>query len=193
MALMWRVTTRWAGGQIGNGFTNQFFTADLGTAQQAADAVRAFFVAATSAGANIPTGVTHTFPSSIDVLDPVNGQLITAVPVTPPLQLVGSGSGNYAAPSGSCVTWQTTGVVGGHRVNGRTFLVPLAQSAFQSDGTLSTVHLSDLATAATALIAASPELVVWHRPTSFAAGGGSAHPVVAAKITDKVAILTSRR
>lgn len=190
---MWRVVVRWAGGQIGNGFSNLFFTEGISTAQIAADSTKTFFSSGLTAGANLAPGVTLTFPSVVDVLDPETGTLITSVPITAPAALTSSGSGTYSAPSGSCVTWVTSGVVAGHRVFGRTFLVPLAMSAFQSDGTLSAVHISDLQTAANAFIAAAPELVVWHRPGPALSGGGSTHPVLAARIVDKAAVLTSRR
>lgn len=193
MALMWRVIARWTGGQIGTGFTNLFFTEGTSTAQLAADSVKTFFSSGTTAGANLAPGITISFPSLVDVMDPETGTLITSVPITAPSPLTSSGSGTYSAPTGSCVTWVTSGVVAGHRVFGRTFIVPLAMSAFQADGTLSAVHISDLSAAAIAFIAAAPELVVWHRPGPALTGGGSTHPVLAARIVDKAAVLTSRR
>lgn len=194
MALMWRVTVRWSGGTIGAGFTNLFFTEGVGTAQQASDATRAFMHDAFGgSGASLPSAVTMTFPSSLDVMESDNGLLLFSVPVTPGASFTGLGAGVYAAPAGASVTWVTSGVVNGHRVAGRTFLVPMASTAFQNDGTLSGTTITEINAAAAALIAAPPEFAIWHRPESFAAGGGSTHPVLAFKLADKVSVLTSRR
>lgn len=194
MALLWRVRVGWTGGRIGNGFSNFFFTADVGTAQQANDAVRAFFATAYgAAGTGLPTGVTLTFPTQIDILEPGTGILLDAVPVSTTGPITGIDGGVYAAPAGMCVTWRTTGIVNGQRVRGRTFLVPLGQSMMQADGTPSTTSVNNASSAAAALIAAAPELVVWHRPISVTAGGGEAHPVISANVRDTVAMLTSRR
>lgn len=194
MALMWRVTVQWTGGKIGTGYTNLFFTEGVSTAQLANDAVRAFFTTALgTSGQQLPSGITLQFPTSIDTLDPISGLLITSTAVTTPGNVTGSDPGVYAAPAGACVTWRTVGVVDGKRVRGRTFLVPLGSSALQADGTPSALFMSDLNTAAAGLIAAAPELVVWHRPTSLEAGGGATFPVVSYMANDKVAMLTSRR
>ena len=194
MALLWRVTVGWSGGKIGTGFTNLFFTEGISTAQLANDAVRAFFTTALgTSGQQLPSGITLTFPTSIDVLEPATGILVTTVGVTTPGTVVGSDPGVYAAPAGACVTWRTAGVVAGRRVRGRTFLVPLGASALQADGTPSALFMSDLNTAAAGLIAAAPELVVWHRPSSLAAGDGAPYPVLGFMANDKIAMLTSRR
>lgn len=194
MPLMWRVTERWSGGQIGSGFTNLHFTEGIGTAQQAADAVKQFFDDVyLSSGGNLPTGVTLQSPSSVDIVDPVSGTLINSIPVTGAKTLSGAASGTYAAPAGACITWTTSGVVDGHRVAGRTFLVPLASTKYQADGTIDDPYRTTLLTAAAALVAAAPELTIWHRPESKALGGGSMHPVLALRLSDKVAILRSRR
>jgi hypothetical protein len=194
MALIKRVTVRWSGGNIGAGFTNFYFDEAPGTAQQMADATRAFFAGAFfNPPTELPAGVTLTFPSSVDQVEPTTGILIVSEPVTQPATLVGTGSGVYAAPAGACVSWITSGVVNGHRVQGRTFLVPCSSTGLQADGTLSTVFLGQISTAAAALIAATPNFVIWHRPESLAAGGGSSHPVLAYKVSDKAAVLTSRR
>lgn len=193
MALMMRVTVKWSGGQIGSGFTNLFFTDGVSTAQLAADSVRTFFSDVLSAGAHLPAGVTVSYPSNVDRIEPLTGLLINTVPITQPAALVGSGAGNYSAPSGFVVGWLTGDIVTGHRVIGRTFFVPLAQSAYESNGTLGVTFLSTAVTAANAFIGAAPEFIVWHRPASVAAANGSPHVVLAAKINDKAAMLTSRR
>lgn len=193
MALMWRVTARWTGGQIGTGFTNLFFNDGVSTPQAAADAARKLLNDALNLGASLPTGVTISWPSAVDVIEPTTGVLVVSTSITPPLTIVGSATTDYASVAGVCINWVTSGIVAGHRVGGRTFLVPLASAAFDNDGTIDTSFLSNLATSASTFLAAAPEFVVWHRPDSIAGGGGSTHIVLAAKINDKPSILTSRR
>lgn len=194
MALIWRVTVKWGGGNIGQGFTNMFFTEGVSTAQLAADAVKAFFTGVYgSTGADLPTGVTLTFPAGVDVLDPGSGLLTTTIPVTPGSSVTGIQSGNYASPAGACVTWLTAGVIAGKRVRGRTFLVPLASTGLANDGTLSSTAVTNIQAAGAALIAAAPEFCIWHRPGPGPLDVGSSHPVLALRLADKVAVLTSRR
>lgn len=194
MPLMWRAQVRWSGGQIGTGFTNLFFREGVGTAQAANDSVRAFFAAAyLSSGGNLPLGITLTFPTSLDVMEDETGQLLFTVPVTTPGPLTGGDAGVYAAPAGVVVTWRTAGVVNGHRVQGRTFLVPIGLTGLQADGTPKDTFVSQVLGAAAGLISATPEFVIWHRPTSPGASNGSAHTVLAPSVHDTIAMLTSRR
>jgi hypothetical protein len=156
--------------------------------------MRAFFFSSLTGGTTyLPTGVVLSWTGSVDVMESTTGVLLFSVSITPPANVTGSATGAYAAPTGACVSWVTSGVVGGHRVAGRTFLVPLGQVGFENDGTLAPGVLTAVNSAASTLISAPPEFVIWHRPDNFAAGNGSAHPVLASKITDKAAVLTSRR
>ncbi len=194
MALMWRVVAQWGGGKIGTGFTNFHFTEGVGTAQAAADSARAFLFSAYGPGqAYMPQAINITFSGSVDVIEPGTGALVTSLSVTAPLPVTGADTGNYAAPAGLCVTWRTAGFVGGHRVRGRTFIVPLGPAGLQNDGTPATAAVTAAQTAAATFLAATPEFVVWHRPESLALGGGSAHVVLGSNVTDRAAMLTSRR
>jgi len=191
---IWRVTATWSGGKIGTGFTNMFFTGGIATVQQAADAARAFLQTAYSSGAGfLPLGINIAFAAGVDEIDEQTGELVTTLPVTAPLPVTGVDTGVYAAVAGACVTWLTQGVLAGKRVRGRTFLVPMGAGGLQNDGTLSTAEVSAINTAASNLIAAAPEFTIWRRPTSKAAANGSSHPVLAFRVQDKTAFLTSRR
>lgn len=194
MALLWRCQARWTGGQIGQGFTNLHFTAGISTAQLAMDATRAFFSTCLGVtGGNLPTGISIAFPAGVEELDDVDGQLVRVIPVTAPANVNGSDAAAYSAVSGGCVTWLTQGVIAGHSVQGRTFLVPLGASGYQTDGTLATIILSQFNSAAAALISAAPEFTIFRRPTTVAAQDGSSHPVLAQRVSDRAAILRSRR
>lgn len=194
MPNLWRVVGHWAGGKIGSGFTNLFFTEGIGTAVQASDAAAAFLRSSYGIGGQfLPTGVTISFTTAVDVIADSTGALLNTVSVTQPADITGGDASAYAAPAGAVVTWKTNGVVGGHRVRGRTFLVPAGGAGLQNDGSLSSNFQSAINGAATALIAATPEFVVWHRPISLTSGGGESHPVTSYSLQDKAAMLTSRR
>lgn len=194
MANIYRVTFTWNGFTGAPGYTNMFYDDSTGTAQQAADATRTFLVGClTQAPATLPTGVNLTGPTSVDTVEPGTGTLVFTTPITQPAQINGTASGNFASSTGACITWLTAGIVNGHRVRGRTFLVPLAPTAFTSTGGLAAAYQTSLAAACTTLLAASPDLVVWRRPDSQAAGGGGTNIVLAARVPSKSAVLTSRR
>lgn len=194
MANIYRVTFVWQGWSGAPGYTNMFFDDSTGTAQQAVDAVRAFLVTCTTlAPAVLPTGITISGPGTVDTLEPATGTLVNSTPVTPPAVISGTASGAYSAAAGACVSWLTSSIVNGHRVRGRTFIVPLASTAFDTSGTLASAYISNINTGIVALLAATPDLVVWRRPVSQAAGGGGVSPVLVGKVTDKSAVLTSRR
>jgi hypothetical protein len=165
----------------------------VSTVQAAADAARAFFSSSYSVGAFLPAGVSISFDPTVDVLEEVNGELTSTVPVTAPGTITGSGNARYAAVAGACVTWRTGDFVGGRRVRGRTFLVPVDGGALGLDGSLDDTFRGFINTAAAALVASAPEFVIWRRPTSHAAADGSAHIVGSGSCQDKTAFLTSRR
>jgi hypothetical protein len=190
---LWRVVADWTGGKIGTGFSNIYFTGGTSTPQACADATRAFFGSALVTGSNLPTGVNINFRSTVDVVDSMTGHLSNQLPVTAPAAVSGGGTARYSALAGSCVTWRTADFLNGHRVRGRTFLVPLDGGAMQADGTIDNTALGFMNTAAAALVAAAPELVVWHRPTAPAATDGAYYVVVSGTAADKSAYLTSRR
>lgn len=193
MAQVWRVTVDWSGGKIGTGFSNMFFNTGVSTAQVAADAVRKFFSDSYSIGAGLPTGVTLNFRPIVDTVEATNGEQTSTTAVVAPAPVVGSDSTRYAAVAGACVTWRTGEFINGHRITGRTFLVPVGGGVLGTDGTLDTTFLGFINTAAAALVASPTEFVVWRRPTAPAATDGTTHLIAAGTCRDKTAYLTSRR
>jgi hypothetical protein len=163
--------------------------------------VRTFFNALT---AYYPAGTTIQVENFGDVIDDVTGHLVGSWTGSAQTLVTSVGSGSYAAPSGASVKWVTDSVLDGHRVRGRTFLVPLISSAFQSDGSLAAAFKTTLETAATTLAATGVgEFVVWHRPVEAKAADGSRPAVVArdgghalvtaSSVRDVAAVLRSRR
>lgn len=100
-------------------------------------------------------------------------------------------AGQYGpAPAMACVGWRTNlATRSGH---GRTFLGPLSNIMFQTDGTLTSDALSGIRTAASALVASSTgetgaSLVVWSPKTS------TGNDITGTATRDIVAVLRSRR
>jgi hypothetical protein len=105
----------------------------------------------------------------------------------------GSDVGSYAAASGAATTWNTSGInAHGHRVKGRTFWVPMAGSAFDTDGTLKSATMTAWLAAHNAfLTAVSGHFSVWTRP--IGGSGGTSNPVNGFSLPDRAAVLRSRR
>lgn len=105
---------------------------------------------------------------------------------------LGFQSGPWIAGTGFRINWQTAGLVAGKRVRGRSFIVPLYQGAFNTNGNPDGPWLNTILDAADALIADTPgNLVIWSRPRGDMEG--SAHPVVSASVPQSPAGLRSRR
>lgn len=151
--------------------------------------IAAFFLALNGI---LPADVTITVPNSGDTLDPITGLITGTWSVGTPDYIYGLYTGSYAGPCGASVRWDTGTVLHGHRLRGRTYIVPLADSCYQNDGSLATAQLSTLNVAAAGLVtAAAGALVVWNRPKPGVAGGFSA--VNGSSVADRVAVLRSRR
>lgn len=154
--------------------------------------------------AQIPQNVLVQVEGTGDIIDSTSGVLTGTWSAAPPTVVSGAAAGAYAAPAGICVNWVTGTVLDGHRLRGRTFMVPLGASAFDSDGSLNAVALSQFRlSAATFVTNAAADFVVWHRPRPAgtlspkgvllpARAGGHA-VVISSKVNDKVAVLRSRR
>lgn len=141
----------------------------------------------------VPNAVTLRASTEVKEFDPATGILanIYTSPVTVS-SWVGSGGTLFSAPTGACISWGTAGVNRGRRVRGKSFIVPLANGAYDTDGTLSAGFLAPLNVAATDWRTSSAyESVVWSRPRLGA--GGAAFPITSHRIADKAAVLRSRR
>lgn len=192
-----KITAVWSGWAGGPGYSNFYFggtAADSAQLTVAQDRVHDFFALFTLC---IPTGVTITFQPSSQVITPGDGVIQDDIPVgsvAPPV--VGAGGANFSAASGACVVWRTGLTVAGRLLKGKTFLVPLGASAYDTDGTILASRLAELRTAASGLaspgaFAAEQQLQVWHRPVGGT--GGVMAPTGTASVNDRVAILRSRR
>jgi hypothetical protein len=156
--------------------------------QGAADAIRAFFAAIAG---QLPNEVSISFPDEVLELDTSTGVLQDAHPVTGGATVTGTQSTGYAMPAGVRVDWTTGAFVAGRRLRGRTYLVPIAGAAYDTNGTLTTTAINAIQTAANNFIAAMDtgggSLGVWSRTH------GILVDVNAGAVADEVAILRSRR
>jgi hypothetical protein len=138
----------------------------------------------------IPGQITVTVPSEGREINDLTGDLVgywtDGVPINDSNALTQA----FAGPAGACINWLTNGVVEGRNVRGRTFLVPLFASAYETDGSLVTGTLTIIRNAATALVNAGV-LKIWSRPRTGIPG--SSWLVVSSRVNDRVSVLTSRR
>lgn len=188
-----KITAEWSGFPGAPGYTNLYFMGGGGLitdAQQCADRVRRAFGHLVPL---FPTNMNIQINSEVPVIDESTGMITDFRTVTPPTKIGGGGTGGYAGPTGAVVTWRTNDLKNGRRIRGRTFLVPLAGSAFEANGSLGGASLLPLRQFADELIGGDldSEFVVWSRPVGGA--GGVAATVTAATIPDMAAVLRSRR
>jgi len=184
---MHRLKVNWSGsGVVGPGLSVFHFSTG---ASNGPDAVYDFFNAAPLL---YPSTVTITVPSGGDIVDVETGAL-TGVWDDPGQggTVNGTNSGDFFAGVGMRVKWLTSGIVGGRRVVGSTFLVPIAAAISDTSGTIDNSTVTSTLSAANAMLAAEPELSVWSRPTPSRPGALS--QVIATAVPDKTSWLRSRR
>jgi len=137
-----------------------------------------------------PSGIVHY--NDGDLLDVATGDLTGTWAEAASGPGSGSGFGAYPAGVGARFTWATSGIVAGRRVRGSTFLCPLVNSCFGTDGTLDETVRTALDAAADGLVTASAGAMrIWSRPAPGRPGQASA--VTAGDVPDKVSWLRSRR
>ena len=199
MAIIAKVEARWTGFSGAPGYSNFFWMKpadDQWLTQDGSDvtgAVHGFF---TMIAGLLPPAVKIDVSGDVELIQDTNGALQDVMGGFVREQISGSAAaGPYSAPTGGVVTWRTAGVKNGRRVRGRTFLVPLASSAFENDGTLSAASLTTLQGAAIGMRdnTGISNPVVWSRPSAVGATDGSAHWIMSASVPDMGAVLRSRR
>jgi glucose/arabinose dehydrogenase len=152
-----------------------------------------------SLAARVPFGLTFTFPNTVDVIDEKNGQIqITSNATVLSPETSNVTAANYSGTSGLAIQWRTPDYVDGNHVVGRTYLVPLGPTFYDTNGSIGSATISAVQTAATTLLTAMP-MVVWSRPRKAGPGGnpsardGSSHAITAALVPDVAVVMRSRR
>lgn len=153
-----------------------------------------------------PSTFTATIETQGDVINSATG-IIEGQWNAPAIAPATSGTGPgapYSGVAGATIRWNTGTIADGSRVVGRTFLVPMVGTAFDSLGNLNdSLRLQIEAIAATFVSAAAPGFVIWHRPRAFRAAtvklrelpahAGSLAVVTGSSVKDMTAVLRSRR
>jgi hypothetical protein len=189
------------GGPGGVGLSRQHFQRiDLGviTPTDAAAAAAAYRGLWFTAGTYMPDDITVSVASPCAVVDDATGAPITEVaPSSFPAAVVGSVSTGWAAGVGCRINLGTANVINRRFVRGAIFIVPLAGSAFDTNGFVSTGPVGAIAgaaaTYAAAMTAAGLNHIVWHRPAKGTHVGGVAAPVLTVSVKPGAAVLRSRR
>lgn len=199
MTIMAKVTARWSGFSGAPGYSNFFWyrpTDDTWTPQDFSDATGAVHALFTMSKSLLPPTVKIDVLGDVELIQDTDGQLMDVQGGYVRDQIVGGALDSpYSAASGAVITWRTGTVKNGRRVRGRTFLVPLANVAYETDGTLNASALSTLQTAAQGMINNSgfSNPCVWSRPSAVGATDGTFAMITSASIPDMGSILKSRR
>lgn len=164
------VTDPAVGLTVGNAIRSFFFT--LGSYLQTSWTIQ---VQSAWQNLDLETGKPVLDFSTSTAILPVTGNLPTTT--------------KYAGGAGAVVDWLTGARHNGHKIQGRTFLVPLCD-AFQGDGSLADSLVTSLAAAGNTLraITAAQLGVISRKP-----GYASLAPVSGCKVPDRAAQLRSRR
>lgn len=189
-----RVKAEWTGFNGAPGYSVFHFNASDDAAGSSADdahkAVHDFFTAMV---ARLPSNVYVNVQRTVERIQEANGELIGFQDATTRAPVKGAAAGGFSSATGACIGWHTDGVRNGRRIRGRTFIVPLAGSTYDTDGTLASTALDTLNAAATALNDSFAGLVVYSRPSGPGATDGQFALVQGFRVADKTAILRSRR
>jgi len=189
IVLLNRVVVTWSGAPVvGGGVNVLYFAGDVGPPDPAG-----IVTAYENLLPALPPTIDITVPGSGDVIEDTNGVLDSVWAAAGGDTITGTSvTTTVAGGAGGCVGWQTGGIIAGRRLRGRTFIVPIVTSEYDTDGTLGPGTVGALNAFATDLMASGP-LAVWHRPTTPGGTDGNSYGVVSARVRDKVAILRSRR
>lgn len=187
MATLSRIRVALTGSAVVGPSVSTFYAE--GSVSTAVSALRSFYDSIKTA---LPTGLNVQVANSGDDIDDAAGTLIGTWSSSPaPALVTGTGSGQWAEGVGARVVWNTSGIYRGRRVRGSTFIVPLVSAAFEGGGGLVAATQAQIQSAATALIAAAPTLVIYSRTTGGTPGESNA--IQSATVPDQVSWLRSRR
>jgi hypothetical protein len=198
MVTVYRVSAIWSGFLGAPGYS-RFAVANLtdtASLNAAGESLRVFFDAIK---AMIPNGTSILVQPQVDGYDMATGELVSSSSMTTAPATVTSAqtAQPYASGSGMFVSWNTSVIFNGHRVKGRTFLVPIVGSYFENDGSPLGVAVSNVQTAGNALATGNANFSVWSRLYSktppITQIGGALAPVVSCTVKDVASGLRSRR
>lgn len=202
MAAIWQVTWEWSGQQGLPGYTNLFYDGGVPDATGALAAATKSRLLWAGLPTCTPSGVVLSLVTDVRLLEETDGTLLDIFTVSGISSVTGTGGASGAGVAGGCIDWLTSTVHGTRRMQGRTFLVPLANGSYDSNGTLNGPTLTTIATAAEAMrTATGPTFGVWGRPRAadpdhvppITARAGLFGAAISSRVPDKSVYLSSRR
>jgi len=197
MTNLLRVRAVWSGFPGAPGISTFYFL-DVNTAIESLNKFYGSFLGA------LPADVTINVERTGDIIEDTTGALTGSWVGGVTAPIVGTGVGPYAAASGFMFGWETGVIADGHRVRGKTFMVPGSQGVYQNNGSVLDSNIPIFTAAGTQLILEQmASFVIWHRPRkaraatatrpAVAAHLGSHALVASARVPDKAVVLRSRR
>lgn len=184
MVDLYRVRTVFTGIAGTPYLSTMYFRTIDGTAQQAVNAVGAFWGAVDG---QMHTDLLWDTDSDVEVISDATGQIVS-VQSTTPVSGGGALSGDILPPATQAlIRWRTGSFVGGREIRGKTFIPGLTETAATS-GQVTTATLTAFETAAATLQGtANANLVVYSRANNTHA------EVVSSSCWAQFAVLRSRR
>jgi hypothetical protein len=142
---------------------------------------------------HLPTSVSYQCSTTAQVFSDA-GVLLSEVAVgAVPAVVNGTGGTTYPGGVGAVIYWNTGAVNGGHKVRGRTFLVPLSNAAFAADGTLTSTLVTALQSAANAFVGSGTSPCVNTRSLGKPGRVNGTIGVISGTVKDRTAFLRTRR
>lgn len=187
MANLARVRVTWSGTPVVGPGLSTFYFAEAGSGWMSS-----LGTAFTAIVNQFPVGITWSAQNTGDLIDVATGELTGSWTDGVGFSVNATATGLYAQGVGARCKWRTSGIRGGRRVYGSTFLLPLIGSAYDTQGTIVTGNLNGLQAAMNGIVTASGhELGIWSRPN--ATGPGQFSPVTSGEVPDQISWLKSRR
>lgn len=128
--------------------------------------------------------------------DEQTGDIVSFWTATPAAAAAGTNVGTaFTSGTGYCINWQTGGVRNGRRVRGRTFVVPITGSMYESNGSFINAEVASWRAQAITLASDTNGVrlgIFAHTPNALIPDGGI-YDVTGVSINDRPAFLTSRR
>lgn len=122
----------------------------------------------------LPAGLVITIPNVGDTISDTTGEITGSWSEAAPATVTGDGGGSYVAGTGGRVRWHTTGVVGGRRVVGTTFICPIMNGNLAGTSGLTSSFTTTLQSAADGLIEdLAGTMKIFSPPTPTRAGTSS--------------------
>lgn len=129
-------------------------------------ALRTFYA---SQAARLPDNISISMPTEVIEIDNATGEMVATAALANQSVVTGTSTAGWGAGLGARIVWGTSTVRFGRRVRGSTFLVPLANTSFDTNGRVADATRTAIVTAAdnlrTTLGTLSKDLVVYSRPT----------------------------